>query len=225
MKLIQSISSRVVATFIADEVRPQSGLIPTEVVKAIVDRYQFLVIPELAELNKGNFRSMTFRGGGLVSGRRKIEILELGILEGGIVVDTNHSDDGEFVLDDLITWATSTFGLRQPITELKPVFLSSLIVELDENISKRMDAFTQISSMLSKELLKLNGIEGQYDYSRLAFNCDPALLPQGSMRTEFLIERRANVPFSENRFFCYSPFRTTTTVEILERIEALLVRG
>jgi hypothetical protein len=225
MKFISSHSSRLIASYSADEIRPESGIVPGDIVKAIADRYQFLVVPTLADLNKENFKSMTFRGGGVTSGRRKIEILELTILEGGIVVDATNSDDCEFVLEDLIAWATPTFGLRSPSTPPKLMFLSAVIVELDENISTRMDAFAEISSLLTSALATHTGINGSFDYSRLAFNCDPTLLPQGSLRTEFLIERRVGQPYSESRFFCHAPFRTRLLVDLLEKIEALLARG
>jgi hypothetical protein len=35
---------------------------------------------------------------------------------------------------------------------------------------------------------------------RLVFNCDPQSIPPGSVRTDFIIERRTGSPYAQNRF-------------------------
>jgi hypothetical protein len=142
-----------------------------------------------------------------------------------VVIDTRNSDDGEFVLDDLFAWATATFGLREPKSPPKRNFLSSLIVDLDERVMSRMTAFAEIADLLAREMAVSYGTSFPYSYSKLGFSCDPTILPPSTVRTEFSLERRANTSFSASRFYCQSPFRTRTAVEILEKVERLFLRG
>ena len=225
MKFISSDSSRVIATFSADEIRPESGIVPGDFIRAIIDRYKFLVSPNLDQMNRENFRNFTFRGGGLIAGRRTIEILELTIVDGGVVIDTRNSDDGEFVLDDLFAWATATFGLRPLRTPMKRSYLSSIVAELDERVASKMNLFAEIAEILARQFSVQYEKGYPYSFSKFGFSCDPTVLAPGTVRTEFSIERRANHSFDTNLFYCQSPFPTRTTAELLERVEQLLLRG
>jgi hypothetical protein len=57
---------------------------------------------------------------------------------------------------------------------------------------------------------------------RLSFTCDPKELLRTTVRTGFVIERRAGSPYRLNRYYCSGPFPTRTLIAKLEEIERAL---
>jgi hypothetical protein len=218
MKLIGAEGARLIVSFAAEEIRPEGGLDTPKFIRLTSERYTFVTSPNVAEL-KGDYNNLSFKTGTVHGDGKTTVISEFILLAGAIVVDAFSSDDAELFFKDIFAWATKEFGLRSPQNEIKKLFISNVIVEFERPVEKMITGLELISSMASQELAKHSNINEPAQFFRLAFNCDPQRLPPNSIRTDFIIERRTNSPYSANRFFCSGPLRTSDLLGFLERFE------
>src|SRR5262249_33864561 len=126
MKLIPTELGKVVQLFVPDEIRPLSGLNMPDFIRLIEERYGFAKVPELKQVAECGAK---FQTGRLKSGNKTINILELAVFNDGVVVNSFHTDEAEFVLEDFISWAKKTFNCRDAETEKLRTFESRLVIE------------------------------------------------------------------------------------------------
>jgi hypothetical protein len=95
-------------------------------------------------------------------------------------------------------------------------------VEFDLAFETAVTAFRKILDVLNPPLREYARVKVDASLFRLAFNCDPQELPPNTVRTDFIIERRAAAPYELNRYFCAGPFPTRLLISKLEEIEQAL---
>ena len=220
MRVIGPDGARLIVPFAPEEVRPQSGFDTAEFVRAAGDRYNFVTRPNLAEL-KGDLSNLEFKTGSLSKGNKRISVISLLVLINGIVIDAITSEDAEIFFEDIFDWASGAFHLRRP-TEQKRYYISNIVVEFDLKFEEVIPAFQKILGIINPEIKKFARVSVDADLVRLVFNCDPQSIPQGSVRTDFIIERRAGSTYDQNRYFCAAPLPTQTLITKLEEIERAL---
>jgi hypothetical protein len=224
MKVVGAEGGRVVIIYSAEEIRPDEGLVATDLVKKIAERYKFATIPNVGDL-KGDFSVINFKTGSLMSGQQKFAIYDFTILQGAMSVDCLTTDHGEAFLKDALQWGAKEFGLKPFRTAPKYYFLSSVVVEFEGGADTKIASFSAIGTALTRALRKYYSLDVPVEFNRIVFNCDPQKLPQAMLRTDFAIERRANWPYDQNRFFCQGPFRTTDLLDLISQFEVLVLKG
>jgi hypothetical protein len=223
MKLISNEHGQSFQQFVMDEIRPASGLYLPDLVRGIAERYAFSVVPTNYEilLKEG----AKYKGGRLVTEGRTIEIRDLGFFNDGALAVAWNTEDSELVLNDILTWATQNFGLREPLTKPPRRFTSSVVVEFGAELDRAMAAFDGLKKDLSSAIGKIYGWDVDIETSRVALAADPSKLPPLTT-VDFTIERRAGRPFSENRYFSVATVTTDSHLSLLEAFERrLLAKG
>jgi len=215
MKLVSLEIGRVVQLFVADEVGPLAGLYVPELFQFVLARYGFVKHSDITEVLKTGAK---FEQGQLKVGEKKINIKELSIHNDGIIVDTFNTDDSSIVVDDLFNSGKKIFGFRDPETKLPRRFVSHVVVDFNKPIDNALKGFEAIRRSLSSAYKNAYGTDVNYDLFRVSLAVDPQNVPPQTA-TEFIIERRINVPFSKNRFYCVAPLPTQTHLSLLETIE------
>ncbi len=221
MKLVATEVSRLLLLIVMDEIRPLGGAFMPAIFRAIMSRYEFVVGPtDIADAIKNGAK---FEHGRFVSAAGPIVINDIGIFNDGIVVGAPTTDYADAITDDLLGWATSTFGLRERTT-LKPrTYTSNVVVEFDRAAERALGRFESLSRKMSAALAESRGWGCGVSVQRLAFQADPLTLPSSMMpptSTQFSIERRGGAPYAQNRFWCAAPLRTGEHLALLEAIEA-----
>jgi hypothetical protein len=220
MRVIGPDGARLIVPFAPEELRPPSGLDTAEFVRATGERYNFVTRPNLQEL-KGDYSTLEFKTGSLSKGNKRISIISLSVLLNGIVIDAITSEDAELFFEDIFDWASGAFHLGRP-TEQKRFYISNIVVEFDRKFEETIPAFQKILGIVNPEIKKFARVSADVNLLRLAFNCDPQSIPPGTVRTDFIIERRAGSAYDQNRYFCAAPFPTQTLITKLEEIERAL---
>jgi hypothetical protein len=215
MKLISTELGRAAQAFVGDETRPLGGLNLPEFIRLIQDRYGFVRAPDIKDVGQTGAK---FQQGRLTIGNKTINITELAVFSDGIVVTSFHTDDAEFILNDLFDWAKGVFGFRDPETKKPRIFESHLVIEFDRSIDPALRAFDPVLQEIEKSVEDTYAIKTPIGYHRLDLSVP--MKPQLEIgRPSLAIERRINYPLEANRFFSTSNFRTERHLELLQALE------
>jgi hypothetical protein len=215
MKLISTELGRVNQLYVPDEIRPLSGLNVPEFTRLIQERYGFAKAPSLQETRDTGAK---FQAGRLKSGTKTINITELAVFNDGIIVNSFHTDDAEFVLEDIFDWAKNMFSFRDPDTPKPRTFESNIIIEFDRSIDPALLVFNGVRAKIARVVEDTYETKVPIGYHRI--DLSGPMKPQLEIgRPSFVIERRLGYPFEANRFFSAASFRTERHLELLQEFE------
>jgi hypothetical protein len=215
MRVISIESAIATQLVVPEEVRPAAGIDIAEAIRLVGERYAFLERPTLEDAsNKG----LVFRRGQLVARDRKIVINSLGIYNDGVTAETFATKDADIIIDDVLLWAKEVLRYRDPITKIKRKYDSSVVVEFDEDIDEHLKILVEIRKAMGDALQKAYGIPVAINLARIGFAAD--VRPSRDLpRSQFTIERRAEQPYSANRFFSVAPLGADEHIAVLETFE------
>jgi hypothetical protein len=215
MKLLTVNVARSIWLFNTGDLNPR-GLDLRPVLEGVRARYRFekfispddlLSTEKHPEFGNGAF---TFGDG------QQIAIPKLTLYNDGLVVEVRHSTEaGDAFLNDLVSFVISEFRLTaDPIENVKKLYLS----ELEVTGSAALDAFNE-------KIQKFSGLiaeASKRDFHTFGFKIgtDPAL---HGVPVMFAFERKAGAPFAQNRYWSQAPFSTKHHLELLDRLEKILV--
>lgn len=218
MKIISNETGRALQMLVADEVHPIGGYYLAELIRLISDRYGFTQTPTSKDAQT---MGVVFRGGRLVSGAKKFNIREIGILNDSIYAVAQDTMTADFIIDDLITWAEHAVGLRPSITKIPRKYDNAAVIEFEADIKERFDIFDELISSYNEMLASLYDEAVSVSLYQMGFAFDP-LEVNLSVSANFTVERRIGLPFSSNRYFCTAPLKTNMHIELLEKFERAL---
>jgi hypothetical protein len=141
--------------------------------------------------------------------------VNLTLHDDGLVAETRSStDDADLFLEDLLSWTAEKYQLPE-YTELgvKRIYSSEGFVKFQ----KPLDVFNEKFSAFA-DSIKLGLGPNQKEPMELAaliFGSDPT----GNRQSLLRIEREANTPFGENRYYSYAPLKTSEHLRLLELFE------
>ena len=222
MELLSIELGRSIQLFVADEVRAAAGISVAEATKLLVDRYNFAIPPNMEESQKSGLK---FREGRIITGNRMINIKELGVFNDGIIADTYHTSDSDFVIDDVMAWSQQVLGARKPKTTIKRKYVSNIVAILDARVSNTIEAFRTVAAGSSEALKSVYDVDIPISLSGMGWNSDVPPSPDTVISADFNFYRRLNRPYSENRFFFIAPITTDIHLRWIESLEAALTRG
>jgi len=220
MKLIAPDSGRLVVFFVPEEVRPLGGFSVIDFLNFITNEYSFVVYPDINDI-KGDNSVLVFKYGSALVNDRNIGVREFHILQSALIIDALTTEDAQAFLNNF--WQVAQqFGYREPVTPLRIRAFSSIIVEFDADIEKYVDKLENICNGLTRAVRDEYEITTPISLKGISFAADPSVLPANAINTEFSIQRRLEMPYASNRYYCVGPFRTHVLTEIIQNIETML---
>ncbi len=200
-----------------------------DLVDAIKDRYSFREVPSTQSLlNPPPNQPATFIHGKLPPARtvtvENLEVLNYIPHATAISATSRRStNDADLFLNDLIEFVGNEFHI-----DTKPMFprtyQSQLEVILDGSVKERLDFLRPLGEAITN-LLKNYGFGATPPYDptgfSMYFDATKATNPV-TLATVFTVERRAGMPFEENKFFSQAPLKTSDHEAVLEQLEKLL---
>ena len=159
-------------------------------------------------------------------GRFEIDGAQVGISDfliytDGIVAIAQKTEWAEKFLEDIVGWVKSEFGFRDVVTGIRKLYVSTLIVDFDRPLSRLLSGYERISEIISSRAITILPEKRPLQFSRLDFEVDKKTVEGQIALPKFVLERRAGVSFSQNRYYCLAPMQTTTHIEVLTEIEKL----
>lgn len=237
MKVISSHSANVVLRLPLDDIKPTVPYSPQTIIKAIAAKYGFsggapTVPPSIPTPGAGtpvlpvaamgiSMQPLLFLNGSAILDERTIGIaqLYLSIDLSQIIVTTDTTENGDLVADDILSILEADYKFREAKQRTLRTYGSSVIVEFERGLEDYISALTKIQELITPVCNQALQIDQPMKIERLTFGHDATLLPSSKVSGNFLIERRVGHPFSENRYFCGAPIRTTEHIRLLEEIE------
>jgi hypothetical protein len=221
MKVVATEAGRVLDLVPLEELRSRRGVYFPDFVNAIVSRYGFVTPP--ASLQESMKSGAKFEIGKFTVNGEDVVIKELGIYNDGLICEAFDTTFAELALDDFMQWAADTFGLQERTSPIQRTYTSALVCIFDKAIEAGLGKLSGICELLSRALNASYGWDYQFSLSRLAFNVDPKAIP--TLRaTNFILERRVQADYSENRYFSIAPLKTDEHIDLLRRLEDELLR-
>lgn len=222
MKHISTEGGRATRIYVSDEIRPENGIFLPNLIADTASRYLFATIPEVPKDSKGGLR---FGEGQMFGPEQPINIKSLGIFNDGIIVEASNTDLALLVVEDFEQWATEKFSFRKPITKPIDAFDSVLVVEFPESFEKHIDVFGKIGREISRSHSNIYDLQTTINLTGLTFGNDQTKISpsMNAKQASFTIARRVDRPFEENRYFCTASLTTKEHINLLEKIEKIIL--
>jgi hypothetical protein len=218
MKLLSVLQARTIAYVEVDELFTRQHILDPEITPNIAERYGFLRIPEKLDdfLDEQNGIQFAFgRWEGTV-------INQLALYAHGIAVETAASTDiSEKILYDVLSWGADALNFNYHREMIKrKAYVSGLLFSTDVPLNALHPKLRGIGERLSSSVANSLGHVFPYEVTSIFFGYDTThTKPNAPI---FTIERRADVPFAENKYFSTAPLPTNEHFTLLKDFEAAL---
>jgi hypothetical protein len=209
MQLLAIEMSRIV--FLMQALRPLGQVYIPDAIAKIKERYAFVKVP-----NPDQAIPLTFSIGKF----REAQIAEFSIYNDGLIASSNSNTNLlDAFIEDLLEWAAKEFSI-EPLPGTKPerFYESSVVVRAQNDLVKGTTPGFDVRSVIN-QAMKSASITAPLNLSGLVFDFDSKDFMGKRKPVKLIVDRRINVPFSENIFFSQAPFRTDDHLEVLTHIE------
>ena len=217
MEISAIILARVLGFIETADLNPQGRVFFPKLVHGLVERFQFQKYPQTLEEmddDKGiNFFEGTWGG---------VSVDKVTIFRGAIAVDTSAStDESGKILDVALTWAAENFGITYRTGMIKRwKYVSDLTFYSRAPLLGPSNALSNLKGSVSQAVSEIFGEPIQYEPSRLDLDFDKFQRPLPT--ASFSIQRRGEIPFSDNKYFSEAPLPTDVHIRILKAYEGAL---
>jgi hypothetical protein len=224
MRVIAFDSGRVTVLFPIEEVMPLGGMIALDTVNDVIARYNFAKRPDLGlsreELQK---LGLKFENGHYNVQGQMAPIVSFVIFPDGVVIDASKTDDAEAFWDDLSKWMISEKKFRDFTIAPTKRFVSQVVTEFDTPLCKLINGFDDLTRLVSEKLNAIYDAQIKLGFARVDFEFDRLSGKSSLIIPRFIIDRRVNIEFSRERYYCSAPLRTKDHVEVLQQIESAII--
>jgi hypothetical protein len=205
--------SRVIAFFEIADINPPGGFFFPEITKELVQRFSFQKYPT-------NFDEWSHEKGAIFTSGRlgKVAVDNITLFNNGIQVDTHAgTKESKRILEETLQWAGDKFGFQlKPNLNIRWAYVSNFTFYTDVPILSPTP-LQNLAERTSKAMSEITGSPIVYVPIIMSIGHDPLALKYG--RATFSIQRRLDVPFSENKYFSESPLPTEIHLELLQQFE------
>ena len=215
MELIAINLARLVAFAELESWDPFGKASTLEAIQKFAMRFSFSVSPV-------SFEQLDFEKGVELSAGKlgNINIDKVTIYTNGIVIDTRSStNDSVAVFTDIVDLAKVAFG--STIRFQRRHFVSKIVFTSEMKLIKLHPALQKISDKLAASASADMKHTFVYEPTALMINLDPSQVKLAP--SSFSIERRAEIPFSENTYFSGAPLQTEEHIELVKEFEAAML--
>jgi len=219
MRHVQVVLARVLAYIETVDLNPGGAVFFPHLISALVEKMEFQKFPTTFEETDED------KGVNFVEGRwGSITIDKLTIFRNALVLDTRvPTRDTENILEECLTWASKEHGIHYAPGMIKRrQYVSDVTFYSDVNLLSAHAAFVGLQKSLSQHESSLFGQMLDYQFTRFDLDFDKQKTPLIS--APFSIQRRGQIPFSENKYFSEAALPTDTHIRLLEQFEADLQR-
>lgn len=205
--------ARTLAFFDAYELNPRGKVFLPNLVPFIVERFKFAKYPaSVADYDTG--KGISFEAG-FFDG----EVVDnFTLYSDGVKLDLRSTtENGVRIIGDTLAWLRD-FGIAyDESTVTRWAFVSNIVFNSQLQLTSLSPALTRMCEK-ANTLLKADPRNvKRYEVDTIKIDLDRTL---GDIKiSPIIIQKRANVPFSEGRFFSAAPLRTEPHIALLEEFE------
>jgi hypothetical protein len=221
MQLLSVLNARAVWILPLLDLNPRGRAIGSDLIDWLKKTYDFKKYPS-SVVDVDQSQALVFSSGTFEfvdeSGNDNRIAVDLSIFNDGLVANTRSATkDADRFIEQGLKSAVSMFDLEYTPTMVRQkLYLSEVDVKLDRPLSSINPNLQKLGDKIST---LLNGTS--FEVSNIEFARDPRAPWQ---HASFKVERRLNVPLSENRYFCVAPLHTEDHLQLLSEFEQFLQR-
>jgi hypothetical protein len=214
MQLSAILLARVLGFIETFDLSPRGRIYFPELVQEIVKRYNFQKFPKTPD-EFDDSKGIEFAEGR--DGKRIIE--KFVIWNTLLVVETRSSTtDSKQILEDMLLWGAEKFGLNYKPGMIKRFgYVSDLSFYSDVPLLNLSPVLKKLAAQTSEQLTEIWQEPVHYEPLSISVGHDPMARKYGI--APFLITRRAEAKFSENKYFSEAPLPTDVHLRFLEQYE------
>ena len=220
MRLSAITLARVLVFIETYDLDPKGKIFFPDLAQALVARFRFQKFPQKFEELDGQ-KGIQFAGG-IWNG---IAVPQLQVYTNGILLDTCFStDDSERIIEETLIWAADEFKVNyqaKMLQQKRKRYLSGLTFYSEAPLLKSHSAIANLSISLDKILTDITGHQLSFEATNLTV--DFCRLENQIPMAAFILQRRLDTPFSENKYFSEAPLPTDIHLKLLERFEQDLI--
>lgn len=221
MKIISFESARVTRLFPLEEFAPAAGANSPSVLSLIAQRYGFKIVPNITSREDLNKNGLIFGMGHFQHESQPFVISDFAIYTDGLAAVAERSEWADAFLEDVTSWVRSEFGFRDIASGVRRLYSSTIVVDFDTSPLMLLRSFESIVELISSRTITIVPGRQPMKFARLDFEIDKKELPGQAAGSKFVIERRANIGFEQERYFSSAPMTTSHHVQTLEEIERI----
>lgn len=225
MKIISFDSARVTWLLPLEEFAPASGSNSVSVIGEIATRYNFGQVPTITSREAMAKNGLQFGMGRFEVDGTQFIVTDFVVYNDGLVAVAEKTEWAEAFLENVVSWVKSEFGFREVSSGIRKLYGSTLIVDFEKPLSRLLSGYNQIAELISSRSITIMPDPHPMQFSRLDFEVDKTSLEGQTALPKFVMERRAGVPFSQERYYTVAPMHTADHIEVLTEIEKLAARS
>lgn len=223
MHVVSLLSGRVLWSLNTEELRPLSGLNVQRFVDEVLAHYSFLNFGDVSRAFGPNSDSpMQFDTGSVSIDNEDINIIKMEFYSDGILVECHHTNDAVKVLNEFLGWAEDNFGLRRPCYGGTFQYLSQMVLDFEKDVEAGFGKFSPVQRTFDRFLGETYSTKPVSSMARFDLDVEKSTCPADIGFPKLVLERRANIPYSQNRFFCQVGLPTAQSLEVLRVFEECL---
>lgn len=222
MRIISYDTGRVTWLFPTEEFGPLGSGDGRTIIEQIAEKYDFLHPPQNPTRDEIDKSGLKFSAGKIYVGNETFNITEFIAYNDGLVCASPTTEPASEFLRDLMEFLITEFRFREPITPIKKVSLSTIIVEFDQSINSMLSDQQEVAKIVSGHLNASEQTSFETRLSRIDFTQDRG--PFEKLLPKWTLEARANVLLSQNRYYSSAAVATKRHLEMLAQIEALFTK-
>jgi hypothetical protein len=218
MELSAIILSRVLGFVETFDLSPRGTVFFPDLIAGLVEAFRFQKFPQTME-EMDESKGVTFTEGTW----NGVSVFQLTLYNNAILLDTRAgTDESKRVLLEGLLWAANKFGLNYKEGMIRRWrYLSDLTVTTEVPLLVTHPALTNMCDAIGKHVSEILGEPLVFSPIRSTVDFDRH--PRNVAMAAFDIQRRADTPFSENKYFSEAPLPTNVHFELLQRYETELV--
>jgi hypothetical protein len=194
------------------DLNPKGRVFIPDVIQGIAERYKFQRLPKQEEREK---EGLIFEEGKI--GNKVIKTLTL--YDALIKLETTSSTaDSKQLIEDLLLWGAAKFDLSYEPHSIKRFgYVSAVTFYSDVPILDVSPALRKIANATEQAVSQTQNEPIHYETTNITMGYDS--LTRKHPIASFIITRRAETKFSENKFYSEAPLPTDLHVRLLEQYE------
>jgi hypothetical protein len=215
LKLSAIIQARALAFIELYDLDPRGRTFFPETIKQIQQRYGFLQVPKVGEIEEQ--KGIELKTG--KSGNKVIDVLK--IFPNLFVLETHsNTTDSKQILEEMFEWGKQELGLTyNPSMVRHWGYVSILSFYSDSNlIALANNPAAKLAAKMSNAVSEIWGEPILFESRGLSIGHDP--LARKNAIASLLITPRMEIPYKENKFYSEAPLPTDMHIKFLEEFEA-----
>jgi hypothetical protein len=204
--------ARTLAYIELADLNPKGKVFLPDLIKEIAERYKFQRLPKFEEREKDG---LVFEEGKI--GNKVIK--KLTIFDLLIVLETaSNTSDSKQLIEELLVWGAAKFDLNyHPNSITSFGYVSAVTFHSAVRILDVSPALRKIAKATGDAVSEMRKENLPYETTNITIGYDPQA--RKNPIASFIITRRSETKFSENKYYSEAPLPTDLHVQLLEQYE------